>query len=67
LYLLDVGPQHFEQQELAVLPDRERGDESPADIAFGAEPVPSSDVVPHAIDPESARRLWELSERLLEP
>jgi hypothetical protein len=26
----------------------------------------SADVVSHSIDPQSARRLWELSERLLE-
>ena len=32
---------------------------------FGSEPIVSSGVAPHAVDPESARRLWELSERLL--
>nr|PZM88817.1 MAG: hypothetical protein DIU77_19930 [Thermocrispum agreste] len=26
---------------------------------------PSTDVAPHAIDPDSAKRLWELSERLI--
>jgi NAD(P)-dependent dehydrogenase (short-subunit alcohol dehydrogenase family) len=46
-------------------------DISPLDIAakpitFGTEPIVSSDVVPHAVDPRSAQRLWELSERLLE-
>ncbi|RIQ14400.1 SDR family NAD(P)-dependent oxidoreductase [Jiangella rhizosphaerae] len=38
--------------------------DTPRPIDFGAEEV-SSEVVPHAVDPESARRLWELSERLL--
>ncbi|MGH3760567.1 hypothetical protein [Actinophytocola sp.] len=28
--------------------------------------LPSSDVVPHSVDPKSAQRLWELSEHLLE-
>jgi hypothetical protein len=35
-------------------------------MGFGAEQDVPSDVVPHAVDPESAQRLWELSERLLE-
>jgi NAD(P)-dependent dehydrogenase (short-subunit alcohol dehydrogenase family) len=39
--------------------------DTPKPIEFGAEPDIPSDVVPHAVDPESARRLWELSERLL--
>ncbi|MEO3875680.1 SDR family NAD(P)-dependent oxidoreductase [Nonomuraea sp. B12E4] len=38
---------------------------TPEPIDFGVDQHVSSDVVPHAIDPESARRLWELSERLL--
>ncbi|MFE6133440.1 hypothetical protein ACFQ6Q_35055 [Streptomyces sp. NPDC056437] len=31
----------------------------------GAEKAPPADVVPYAIDPQSARRLWELSEELI--
>ncbi|MEU8814928.1 SDR family NAD(P)-dependent oxidoreductase [Actinoplanes sp. NPDC048796] len=31
----------------------------------GEKPVMSSDAAPHALDPESAQRLWELSEELL--
>ncbi|MEU8175347.1 SDR family NAD(P)-dependent oxidoreductase [Microbispora hainanensis] len=40
-------------------------DGSPVDVAFGSDRLPSSDVAPHAIDPESAERLWELSENML--
>lgn len=39
---------------------------TPRHINFGAdEDLPPSDVVPHAVDPDSAQRLWELSERLI--
>jgi NAD(P)-dependent dehydrogenase (short-subunit alcohol dehydrogenase family) len=38
---------------------------TPRPFVFGAEQDIPSDVVPHAVDPESAQRLWELSERLL--
>lgn len=41
-------------------------DTDPKPIAFGTEEEISSTVVPHSIDPGSARRLWELSERLLD-
>ncbi|MGW7694344.1 SDR family NAD(P)-dependent oxidoreductase [Streptomyces asiaticus] len=40
-------------------------DEDPAPIAFGIDQDPPADVVPHAIDPRSARRLWEMSEELI--
>ncbi|MFH8442260.1 SDR family NAD(P)-dependent oxidoreductase [Streptomyces sp. NPDC018026] len=39
-------------------------DESPEPLT-GAEKAPPADVVPHAVDHESARRLWELSEELI--
>lgn len=39
-------------------------DEDPQPLA-GAEKAPPADVVPHAIDPRSAQRLWELSEELI--
>jgi hypothetical protein len=32
---------------------------------MGTEPVVSSDAAPHALDPKSAQRLWELSELML--
>jgi hypothetical protein len=38
----------------------------PRPINFGVEDDVPSEVVPHAVDPESARRLWDLSERLLQ-
>ncbi|GAA2120280.1 SDR family NAD(P)-dependent oxidoreductase [Actinomadura napierensis] len=40
-------------------------DEAPTSSAFDADAIVSADVVPHAVDPDSARRLWELSEQLL--
>ncbi|MGH3261637.1 MAG: hypothetical protein ACRDNW_03215 [Trebonia sp.] len=45
-------------QDLAPRPTR-------APTAQGADLIRSQNVVPHCIDPRSARRLWELSERLL--
>lgn len=39
--------------------------DTPTPIDFGASEDVRSDVVPYAVDPESARRLWTLSERLL--
>jgi NAD(P)-dependent dehydrogenase (short-subunit alcohol dehydrogenase family) len=38
---------------------------TPTPINFGTDQDIPSTVVPHAVDPESAQRLWELSERLL--
>ncbi|MGI5498904.1 SDR family NAD(P)-dependent oxidoreductase [Lentzea sp. CA-135723] len=38
-------------------------DATPFDGAIGTAPL--TDVAPHALDPDSARRLWELSERLI--
>ncbi|MDQ7909384.1 SDR family NAD(P)-dependent oxidoreductase [Phytohabitans sp. ZYX-F-186] len=57
--LLDgIGGVYLKDNEVGPL-------DTPRAFDFGSgEDVPS-DVVPHAIDPESARRLWELSERLL--
>ncbi len=40
-------------------------DEAPEPIEFGTAPIATADVVPHSVVPASARRLWELSERLL--
>ncbi len=34
--------------------------------AQGADLIRSQNVVPHSIDPQSARRLWEMSEQLIE-
>lgn len=56
--LADVGGVYLKDNDVGPLDD-------PSPIAFGTDEVVSSDVVPHAIDPPSAQRLWELSERLL--
>jgi NAD(P)-dependent dehydrogenase (short-subunit alcohol dehydrogenase family) len=58
--LLDeIGGVYLKDNDISPLNESDEG------VAFGSAEFPSSDVVPHAIDPESARRLWELSERLL--
>jgi NAD(P)-dependent dehydrogenase (short-subunit alcohol dehydrogenase family) len=57
--LAGIGGVYLKDNDISPL-------DTPRPIAFGAEQDIPSDVVPHALDPESARRLWELSERLLE-
>jgi len=56
--LADIGGVYLKDNDISPL-------DTPRPIAFGTEQDVPSDVVPHAVDPESARRLWELSERLL--
>jgi hypothetical protein len=58
--LAEIGGVYLKDNDISPL------DESPADFAFSSVESPWSDVIPHAVDPESAQRLWELSERLLE-
>ena len=58
--LADIGGVYLKDNAISPL-------DTPRPIDFGAEQDVPSEVVPHAVDPESARRLWELSERLLEP
>ncbi|MGN9788615.1 SDR family NAD(P)-dependent oxidoreductase [Nonomuraea sp. ZG12] len=57
--LAEIGGVYLRNNDISSL------DEAPEPIAFGTEPIVSSDVVPHAIDPVSAQRLWELSEQLI--
>ncbi|MDT0343658.1 SDR family NAD(P)-dependent oxidoreductase [Streptomyces litchfieldiae] len=57
--LAEFGGVYLKDNDIAPL------NEAPSAIAFGAEPVAVPGVEPHAVDPESARRLWELSDRLL--
>ncbi|MQM27643.1 SDR family NAD(P)-dependent oxidoreductase [Glycomyces albidus] len=58
--LLDgIGGVYLKDNEVCPL------DEDPKPMSFGTGTDIRSDVVPHAIDPESARRLWELSEDLI--
>ncbi len=57
--LADIGGVYLKDNDVAHW-----GGEA-SDIAFGSEPIRVGGVAPYAVDPESARRLWELSERLL--
>jgi NAD(P)-dependent dehydrogenase (short-subunit alcohol dehydrogenase family) len=56
--LAEIGGVYLKDNDISPL-------DTPRPIDFGAEQDIPSDVVPHALDPESARRLWELSERML--
>jgi len=56
--LADIGGVYLKDNDISPL-------DTPRPINFGAEQDIPADVVPHAVDPESAQRLWELSERLL--
>lgn len=56
--LADIGGVYLKDNDVSPL-------DTPKPIDFGSQEDIPSDVVPHAVDPESARRLWELSERLL--
>ena len=57
--LAEIGGVYLKDNDIAPLND------APSTIAFGSEPITLPGVAPHAVDPESAQRLWELSERLL--
>lgn len=58
--LADIGGVYLKDNDIAPLED-----DGPAEVAFGSEPIVLRGVAPHAVDPESARRLWELSEQLI--
>jgi NAD(P)-dependent dehydrogenase (short-subunit alcohol dehydrogenase family) len=57
--LAEIGGVYLKDNDISPL------DENPQPIDFGTGELPPATVVPHAIDPDSAQRLWELSERLL--
>lgn len=57
--LADIGGVYLKDNDIAPLND------APAAVTFGSEPITLSGVAPHAVDPDSARRLWDLSERLI--
>ena len=60
--LADIGGVYLNNSDISPLDD----DPKPIDLTDpGPDGVPA-DVVPHSIDPQSARRLWQLSERLIE-
>jgi hypothetical protein len=54
--LKEIGGVYLKDNDVSKLDDEPRG--------LTADSIPS-EVVSSSIDPESARRLWELSERLL--
>ncbi|SDE02257.1 SDR family NAD(P)-dependent oxidoreductase [Glycomyces harbinensis] len=57
--LADIGGVYLRDNEISPL-------DTATPIAFSdAAGVTLTDVVPHSIDPESAARLWEMSERLI--
>jgi hypothetical protein len=56
--LADIGGVYLKDNDISPL-------DTPKPINFGAERDIPFDVVPHAVDSESAQRLWDLSERLL--
>lgn len=55
----DVGGVYLKDNDVAPLNVEWSGTE------FGTEPIILPGVAPHAVDPESARRLFDLSERLI--
>jgi NAD(P)-dependent dehydrogenase (short-subunit alcohol dehydrogenase family) len=58
--LADIGGVYLKDNDVSPLG-------TPGPITFGTEDDLPSDVVPYAIDPESAHRLWDLSEQLIKP
>ncbi len=56
--LAEIGGVYLKDNDVSRLDDEPRG--------LTADSIPS-DVASSSIDPDSARRLWEVSERLLEP
>jgi NAD(P)-dependent dehydrogenase (short-subunit alcohol dehydrogenase family) len=56
--LANIGGVYLKDNDISPL-------DIPRPINFGAGQDLPADVVPHAIDPESAQRLWDLSERLI--
>ncbi|MEU8395395.1 SDR family NAD(P)-dependent oxidoreductase [Nonomuraea sp. NPDC048892] len=58
--LAGIGGVYLKNSDIAPL-----NDTPSVTTTVGGEPVVVTDVAPHAIDPASARRLWELSEQLL--
>jgi NAD(P)-dependent dehydrogenase (short-subunit alcohol dehydrogenase family) len=57
--LADIGGVYLKDNDISPL------DENPQPITFGTGKLPPATVVPYAIDPQSAQRLWDLSEELL--
>lgn len=58
--LADVGGVYLKDNDISPL------DEHPKDIDFTTEQNAQATVVPYAVDPEAAQRLWDLSVSLLQ-
>jgi hypothetical protein len=57
--LAEIDGAYLKDNDISLL------DDDPKPFTFGAEQDIPSDIAPHAIDPQSAQRLWELSEELI--
>jgi NAD(P)-dependent dehydrogenase (short-subunit alcohol dehydrogenase family) len=57
--LADIGGVYLKDNDISPL------DDSADPNAQGADLIRSQNVVPHSIDPDSAHRLWEMSEQLI--
>lgn len=57
--LAGIGGVYLKDNDISPL------DDAPDPGAQGADLIRSQNIVPHSIDPRSARRLWELSEQLI--
>jgi len=57
--LAAVGGVYLKDNDVAPL------DDGPSLTGFGSEPINLTGVAPHAVNPDSAQRLWELSTQLL--
>ena len=57
--LAETGGVYLKDNDIAPL------DDAAGAIDFGSEPITLHGVAPHAVDPQSAWRLWTLSEKLL--
>jgi hypothetical protein len=57
--LAEVGGVYLKDNDIAPLNDPGTA------VTFGTEPIILPGVASHAVDPHSAQRLWDLSERLL--
>lgn len=57
--LADIGGVYLKDNDIAPL------DAASADLTFGSAPIELAGVAPHAVNPRSAQRLWQLSETLI--
>ena len=57
--LAEIGGVYLKDNDIAPLND------TSSTLSFGTEPITLPGVAPHAVNPESAQRLWVLSEQLI--